>query len=223
MKTKADGEWAFRGEPSPPRQPSRDEAKRDRNVDSDSDTGPKPAPLTFDDLAERNEARAEAVEAERSILRAARNVDRSQQKERLEELAPRAEAGTKERMLEKKREANDAATAYREGRAGGGDMVEFSERDLMGDGGIEEAKALRRREQAKMTEREQRKAEIWAARKAEREERMHGAREKEVKAMEKFKRMAAENFGGDFHVDREEADKVQREKLEESVAKKFGR
>ena len=179
--------------------------------------------MTFEALAERDEARADAVDAHRSELRAARKADRQLQRERLDEVVPRAETGTRERMLEKKREAGDAARTYREGKANAGDAVEVNEADLMGSGGFGEAKAMRVKEQARKSEREQRRAEIWEARKVEREERMAGAKEKEAKTMDLFKRLAAERFGARTDLPSKGQGSSQDEKIEKSVAEKFNR
>ena len=175
--------------------PATDPRPKDREHDSDdSDTGPAPPPTTFADIADRDDARASATEAQRAQTRGARNADRKQQRERLDELAPRAESGTRERMLEKKREAGDSAAAYRVGREGGGD-VEVGDHDMMGSGGIEEVKAQKQKEERRKTEREQRREEIFQARAAEREERMKGHREKEEKTMDMFRQLARERFG----------------------------
>ncbi|KAL9054340.1 MAG: hypothetical protein Q9162_004214 [Coniocarpon cinnabarinum] len=174
----------------------RNEDRNESDAQSDEDaTGPKPAPKTFADLADDDEARVEAQQAHRNSIRAARTLDRKQQKERLDDLAPKAEPGTRERQLEKKREASDAAAAYRAGREGGG-MEEVGERDLMGnEGGLEEVKRARMQEQRKKTEREQRREEIYAAKRAEKEERIKGAREKEERTMDMFRTLARERFG----------------------------
>ncbi len=94
----------------------------------------------------------------REDLRHMRKVDRQEQKERLDELVPRAEAGTRERQLEKKREVNEKMRSFREKSPGAGDEV--GEKDLMGDDGIDAYRAQKREHQRKKNERELRKEEI---------------------------------------------------------------
>jgi len=186
-----------------------DEEEEDRNGDSDG-YGPHPpsassthanrvrsagpsAP-TFQDLAVRADMSAEDAEAQREAGRAARKADRRVQKERLEELVPRAEAGTRERQMEKKREKGAQAKEFRDGGGAGGEVEEVGEGELMG-GGEEGVKGLRRREERKRNEREVRKEEILRARQGEREERLKGLREKEEKGMGLLRRIAKERFG----------------------------
>lgn len=205
--------------------PNDDAHTEERTDHPDTDFGPAPAPVTFESLAERDETRADAAEARRFALRRAHQADKELQKERLNEIAPRAEAGTRERMIEKKREVGDAARAYREGKSSPGEVAEVNEGDLIGGGGLEEAKAMRMKEQTRKTEREQRRAEIWEARKAEREQRMAGAKEKEAKTMDMFKKLAVERFGGRPYapVTAGPNDQNDDSKMEKAVAEKFKR
>ena len=93
----------------------------------------------------------------REDLRHARTLDRQEQKERIDELVPRAEAGTRERQIEKKRELNDKMKSFRDRSPG---AVEVGEKDLMGDDGIDAYKAKKREHQRKKNDREIRKEEI---------------------------------------------------------------
>ena len=60
-----------------------------------------------------------------------RKAERKLQTARLDELAPRADPGTRERQLEKRGEVTATHAQFREAREGG-DMVEVRESDLMG-------------------------------------------------------------------------------------------
>ena len=212
-------EWAAQDEPSENQRPEPEQTRQHADADSDSDVGPSPAPVTFETIAERDEARDADALARRTELQRARQADRKMQKEQLDDLAPRAEAGTKERMLEKKREAGAAAKGYREAKAGAGEIAEVNEKDLMGGGG-DDMKAQIKQEQVRRNEREQKRAEIWEARKAEREERMKGAKEKEAKTMDMFRRMASERFGSGG-VDQKHVAVREQERFDASVKNKF--
>lgn len=69
----------------------------------------------------------------RDRVRQDRILDRREQKERLDELAPRAEAGTKDRALEKKRERADQNRVFALAKTDAGGVEEVPETDLLGD------------------------------------------------------------------------------------------
>lgn len=152
------------------------------------------------DLQVKRELAAEdAAEARRTginTLRQERRADRRVQKECLEGIAPRADAGTRERQFEKKREkaeSNRAFAASAHDNAG----VEVNDSDLMGDGGgFDELKRIKQMEERKRSERELRREENLAARRAETEERVQEMREKEQKTMRMLKELAKARFGG---------------------------
>jgi len=142
-----------------------------------------PAP-NFSDLALRREQVQEDNEHAREDLRYERKQDRLQQKERLDELVPKAEGGTRERQLEKKRNAAVANREFAAARGGGDGVAEVAESDLMGaGGGVDDVRRMRKEEERKKNEREIRREEILRARAAEREERMEAVRAKESKTM----------------------------------------
>lgn len=122
-----------------------------------------------------------------------RKLDRKRQKERLEELAPRAEPGSRERQLEKKRETAVANRSFREAKSPGAEEV--PEAGLMGDDGVETYKAQIKATEKKKNERELRKEDILRAREAEREERLAVHRAKEEKTMDMLKAIARQRFG----------------------------
>lgn len=113
-----------------------------------------------------------------SSIRHARRLDRRDQKERLEELVPRADPGSRERKLEKRAEVNAKMREFREPSPGG----EADEGTLMGAGEGDSLSQMKKEEEAKQkrkSEREARREEIWRARMAEREERVREYRERE--------------------------------------------
>lgn len=179
--------------------PSRREASEARAeaTDSDSDEDDFGAPLPppreagarhaasaphLEDLRLRDELLQEESAQDTSdrvaSIRNARRADRRLQKERLEELVPRADPGSHERKLEKRAEVNAKMKGFREGSPGG----EADEGTLMGEGAGDSLKEIKKAEEAqkrKKSEREARREEIWRARMAEREERVREYRERE--------------------------------------------
>lgn len=163
-----------------------------------SSRGPGPAIPNLSDLRERQELRSEEATSTRSdvgaALRAERKAERKLQRERLDEVAPRAEARTRERQLEKKREKATANRLFAEARER---SPEFGEDDLMGAGDdAAELKRMKKEDERKKSEREIRKEEVLRARMAEREERMKGMKEKEEKTIVMLKELAKARFGG---------------------------
>ncbi|KAI1104949.1 hypothetical protein F4804DRAFT_305538 [Jackrogersella minutella] len=144
------------------------------------------------DLDLRREDAEEDRQQRVSDLRQARRADRALQKARLEELVPRAEPGTRERQLEKRREAGDKMRAFRERSPG----LEVGEAELMGGGdGVGELKRLKAVAERRKSEREIRREEEDRARVAEREERIREYRVREEGTMEVLRRIARERFG----------------------------
>ena len=143
------------------------------------------------------ELAAEDTHIARKATRDQRKADREQEKGRLEELVPHAAAGTKERMLEKKRENSDANRAFAAGKLDSGGVAEVHESDLLGDedGGLEGFKKQRNDMERKKNEREIRREEVMRAREAEREERVKQYREKEETTMKTLVELARARFG----------------------------
>lgn len=139
------------------------------------------------------ELKAEDSLERREQLRQHHLLDRKQQKERLEELVPRAEAGSKDRMLEKKREKADNNRAFASGKTEGAGVVDVPDADLLGDedGGIEGFK----KKKHKKNDREIRREEILRARQEEREERIREYKAKEDKTMAGLVALAKARFG----------------------------
>lgn len=148
---------------------------------------------SIQDLAVRDEMRAETREADRDDLRAARKADRKLQKERLEELVPRAEPGTRERKMEKRQDVNAKMKEFREKSPG---MEAGNEKELMGGGDeLEEYKKEKEREQRRKSERELRREEIQRAKQEEMEERKRKWQEREQGTMSMLQELARQRFG----------------------------
>ena len=159
-----------------------------------------PARASIQDLQVKRELAAEEAEETRKrgieSIRDERRADGRVQKERLDEIAPRAEAGTRERQLEKKREKADSNRTFAASAHDNTD-TEVKDSDLMGDGGgIDDLKRMKQVEERKRSEREMRRKENLAARRAEREERVQTMRKKEEKTMNMLKELARARFGG---------------------------
>ena len=153
-----------------------------------------PTVPSLQDLQHRTELAEEDREARVADLGYERKQDRKTQKERLEEIVPRTDPGSRERQLEKKRETAISNKAFAEAKETGAEEV--GEDDLMGDDGIDNYKANKRAMDKKKNEREIRKEEVLRARTAEREEKMAEHRRKEEKTMDMLKQIAQQRFGG---------------------------
>ncbi|KAM0286719.1 hypothetical protein ACHAQH_000739 [Verticillium albo-atrum] len=193
--------------PAAAAEPESDMRGREESEESE-DVGPAPPPAragamsgpgmpNLDDVAVAREQRAEdaarARRDEAEDLRYDRKMDRRDQREKLDELVPRAEAGTRERRLEKKAMVNEKMKGFRE-RSPGAAVV--GDRELMGGGdGVDELRREREREERKKTEREIRREEIARAKAAEREERVREWKEREEGTMKALKELAKARFG----------------------------
>lgn len=183
---------------------SRQAASND-DSDSDDSIGPAlpgqegrgsrmgPSIPRMEDLELKREMDTEDSMARRDDIRFARKIDRKEQKAALDELVPRAEAGTRERQLEKKKEVNEKMKSFREKSPG---AAEIPDTELMGGGdGIEGYKKQKQEFERKKNERELRKEEILRARQAERDERLQEYRAKEEGTMTMLKALAKQRFG----------------------------
>ncbi|KIN02035.1 hypothetical protein OIDMADRAFT_121262 [Oidiodendron maius Zn] len=152
-----------------------------------------PSIPNMQDLELKREMDAEGRMARREDIRYNRKLDRKAQAAALDELAPRAEVGTRERQLEKKKEVNEKMKSFRERSPGAADVPDA---ELMG-GGDEagEYKQMKEEVERKKNERELRKEEILRARMAEREERLSEYRAKEESTMAMLKALAKQRFG----------------------------
>ncbi|EFQ33572.1 hypothetical protein CGRA01v4_13509 [Colletotrichum graminicola] len=189
-----------------------EEDEEGEEEDDDDDLGPRLPPTAREggqragpgipsmaDLSLHRETLAEEAQLEREAraadLRQQRKDDRRLQRERLDEVAPRAEAGTRERQLEKRALVNDKMKEFRD-KGGDGGVPEVGEQELMGGGdSLQEFKAMKAREERKKTERELRREEIARAREAEREARVREYREREEGVMKGLRELAKQRFG----------------------------
>jgi len=155
----------------------------------------KPGPVlpSMQDLQVRDELNDEDIQAAREDLAYDRKLDRNVQKERLEELVPRADPCSRERQLEKKRKVTETVASFRDAKEGG--TEEVPESDLLGDDGIQGYKWTLLQKEKKKSQRELRREEEMRATAAEREERMKVRREVETKQMESLRELARARFG----------------------------
>lgn len=138
----------------------------------------------------------EAFLERRKLSRQDWHHDRKVHEERLEELVPRAETGSKDRMLEKKREKADSNRAFASAKTEGAGVEDVTEADLIGnDGGIEGFKSQKRELERRKNEREIRREEILRARQAERVHRINEYKAKEEKTMSGLIALAKARFG----------------------------
>ncbi|RSL94031.1 hypothetical protein CEP52_012879 [Fusarium oligoseptatum] len=160
---------------------------------SDNTRRSGPGIPTLQDLSLRAEQAEEEKQASIADLRALRKVDRKAQLERLDELIPRAEPGTRERKLEKRAEVSEKMRSFRDKSPGA--MEASSERELMGGGdSLEEYKQAKQREQRRKTEREIRREEVERAKREEIEERRRAWREREEGTIGMLKELARQRF-----------------------------
>nr|KMM72890.1 hypothetical protein CPAG_09180 [Coccidioides posadasii RMSCC 3488] len=165
-----------------------------RRVDK---SGPKVP--TMQDLQLRREdqlsSAQEACEEARISHKHSLKSHKSELRRFEDEIAPRAEPGTHERRVEKRREAAFANREFAESRRGTS-PGEAPDAELMGGASdLEMLKREREKEMRKKNEREIRKEEILRARAAEREERLKSYRKKEEETMTYLRALAKEKFG----------------------------
>jgi hypothetical protein len=156
-------------------------------------------PHPSDLIALREEAAESAAasrNASRDALREERKTERKLQTQRLDDLAPRAEAGTRERQLEKRKEAAASNRSFAQSAHEAGD-ADLLDDDVMGDAdSLGQLKKMKRENERKKNERELRREEMARARRAEREEKLEVLRRKEEKTMEGLRALAQARFGG---------------------------
>ncbi|KAM5465393.1 hypothetical protein MferCBS49748_005011 [Microsporum ferrugineum] len=154
---------------------------------------------TMADLTLKREDEQLDLEESRRVSRAARkqelNAHKSELRKIEDEIAPRAEPGSRERLLEKKREKSASNRAYAEAR-GGSPVDGVADADLMGGAEGEDGfKQMKEKQVRKKNERELRKEEILRARAEEREVRLRSYRRKEDETMDYLRAIAQERFG----------------------------
>lgn len=156
---------------------------------------------SLQDLSLRNEMIEEEQRQTRedslTALRAARKADRADQKERLDELLPRADPGSRERRLEKRQAVNEKMREFRDkSPGGGGGDGAADESEVMGGGdSLEEHRKMKAAEQKRKSERQTRREEFERAKREEIEARRKVWREKEEGTMSMLKDLAKQRFG----------------------------
>ncbi|KAF2086613.1 hypothetical protein K490DRAFT_44008 [Saccharata proteae CBS 121410] len=195
---------ASRGSPEYGEEPQRKEDAHADSDDSEDEFGPAaplpgqagrvgPAIPKAGDLQMRDELLREDMALQREDLRFERKTDRRLQKERLEELVPRADPGSRERQMEKKAEKTAAVRGFRDAKSPGAEEV--GDGELMGDDGVDAYKKRKKDFERKKTERELRAEEQLRIREYEREERLAEHRAKEEKTMDMLRDLAKKRFG----------------------------
>lgn len=138
-----------------------------------------------------------AWENSRLERRAAVRSHRDEMKDLQEFVAPRAEPGTHERRIEKRREAAAANRAFAESSRRGGSPEGAPDEDLMGSGenDLEVLKKEQAKEKRRKNEREIRREEILRAKAAQREARVNKYKQKEEETIGWLRTLAKQRFG----------------------------
>lgn len=114
----------------------------------------------------------------------------------MEELIPRAEPGSRERQLEKKRETAATNRAFAAQKTESGGVEEVPDVDLLGgEGALDSFKKQKKEMERKKNDREIRREEILRARAVERDERIREYKAKEEKTMSGLIALAKQRFG----------------------------
>ncbi|MCJ1329655.1 hypothetical protein MMC10_006335 [Thelotrema lepadinum] len=155
-----------------------------------------PAIPSMQDLELKRERAQEDANDSRSYLHKERRAQNTLEKQRLKDLVPKAEAGTKERQLEKKKEVASANKAFAVAKEGG-DMPDIADKDLLGGDEDDLASFKKRKTEVdrQKSERELRREEISRAKREEREQRQREFRAREEKTMQGFVELAKRRFG----------------------------
>ena len=179
--------------------PTLPQPSHERSTTTIRSSKPGPSIPKLQDLQHARELAAEdALSSRRQAskdLRADRKAEQAVRKSHLDEIAPSAEPGTRERQLEKRRELAASNRAFASAKTDPTD-VELPDADVIGgEDSLSELKRLKVEEERKRSEREIRREEVMRARKEEREERVREIRKREEKTMEMLKDLARARFG----------------------------
>ncbi|MCJ1307480.1 hypothetical protein MMC25_001126 [Agyrium rufum] len=157
-----------------------------------------PSVPSYEDLQLRREQEKLDSAAASQSFRHERKAHKAQQKAVADELAPRADPGTKARALEKRAEKRTANAAFASAKTdAGAEVPEMGEGELFGgeDDGIDALKRRKKEAEVARTDREIRREEIMRLRKDEREEKMKAYKRKEEETMKGLVEMAKSRFG----------------------------
>jgi len=147
-----------------------------------------PALPTPEDLQLRKEQLLDDLEDADRLRKATLKSQRKLEKERLEELVPRADAGTRERKLEKRAEIKAVHRSFRDKSP----EITVSDDVLMGGDDI---KADLLRQKKIEQEREARRDENYRLKEAERLQRQSEMNRREQGTMDMLKKLAQERYG----------------------------
>ncbi|KAL2147263.1 hypothetical protein VTI28DRAFT_10253 [Corynascus sepedonium] len=185
--------------PPPPPPPGHEHSSTHRNLQSSLSASlkaktPGPSIPTQTDLSLRDETLAAERESALEAHRLARRAHRREEKALLDEaLPPRADPGSRERRLEKRKELNEELRGFRDRSPPG--AVEVGEGELMGGSAADEYRAEVQKREERRRERVSRREEVERARRAELEERARSYREREERVVEGLKELARQRFG----------------------------
>jgi len=143
---------------------------------------------TPEDLQLQKEQLLEDLEDSERLRKATLKSQRKLEKERLEELVPRADAGTRERKLEKRAEIKAVHRSFRDKSP----EITVSDDVLMGG---DEIKADLLRQKRIEKEREARRDESYRLKEAERLQRTSELNRREQSTMDMLKKLAQERYG----------------------------
>jgi hypothetical protein len=179
--------------------PTLPQPSHERSMTTTDSSKPGPSIPKLQDLQHARELAAEdALSSRRQAskdLRADRKAEQAVRKSHLDEIAPSAEPGTRERQLEKRRELAASNRAFASAKTDPTD-VELPDADVIGgEDSLSELKRLKTEEERKRSEREIRREEVMRARKEEREERVREMRKREEKTLEMLRDLARARFG----------------------------
>ncbi|KAK2750974.1 hypothetical protein FQN57_000049 [Myotisia sp. PD_48] len=155
---------------------------------------------TIEDLEIKRDAEREALEEARETQYLSHKQEKLKHKSELrafeDEVAPRAEPGSRERRIEKKQERSAANLSFAESKRGGSPTEAVADADLLGGGDdLQSLRQVKAKQERKKNERELRKQEFLRARAAEREVRLRSYQQKEEETMSYLKAIAQERFG----------------------------
>lgn len=153
-----------------------------------------PPPSSSSSAVERLQLDRDARDSQRQAERATVTSQRRRETREARDEERDSRATGRERLVEKRREGNQARKAYESAREAGG-MVEVDEETLMGAGGGGFQDALKERER-QQRRREERKGYKVEEKQAELSDRYQAHKAKEDQTMAMFKQLAAARFGG---------------------------
>ncbi|EPX72075.1 uncharacterized protein SOCG_04007 [Schizosaccharomyces octosporus yFS286] len=148
-----------------------------------------PAKPTFDDLHDRQELREQIQEQQRSSKRYGNKLKARRETELLDEILPKEPAGSKQALLQKKKEKQQALKHYRERSD---DETELNENDLFGESDSFSKQIERERLRKKI--RDEKRQVHHTQKDEEILQKMQERKEKEKKTVEMLREIARSRF-----------------------------